>query len=63
MSTDNSKDKQKENKNMKKAKFEREEYGYGYDISANDLKTVGQNVSAKSNKDSKANHPISNDKK
>jgi hypothetical protein len=63
LSTDKSNIKQKENKNMKKAKFEREEYGYGYDISANDLNIIGQNKSAKSNKDSKANHPISNDKK
>jgi hypothetical protein len=63
LSSDNSNNKQKQNKNMKMEKLDREEYGYGYDISMNDLNIIGQNESAKSNKENKANHPINNDKK
>lgn len=58
-----SKNKQEENKEKKIGKLDREEYGYGYDISVNDLNTVGQNESAKTNNDKRANHPISNDDK
>ncbi|MFX3673743.1 MAG: hypothetical protein ACE3JQ_04785 [Paenisporosarcina sp.] len=57
------KDKQEENKNKKKKQQDREEYGYGYDISVNDLDRLGQNESAKTNKNRVANHPISNDDK
>lgn len=58
-----SRNKQEENKQKKMKNLDREEYGYGYDISINDLKTLGQNESAKTNKDQRANHPISNDDK
>lgn len=58
-----SKNQQEENKKKKMEKLDREEYGYGYDISVNDLNTLGQNESAKTNNDKRTNHPISNDDK
>jgi len=60
-----SKKKQEQNKDEKKKQQDREEFGYGYDISVDDLDTLGQNESAKTNKDRNrvANHPISNDDK
>lgn len=56
-------DKQEENKKMKKKKLDREEYGYGYDLSVDELNTVGQNESAKTNESQAPNHPVSNDNK
>lgn len=58
-----SKNNQQRNKNNKKKNQEREEYGYGYEISVNDLNRIGQNDAAKTNTKTRANHPISLDKK
>ena len=44
-------------------KLDREEFGYGYDIASDDLKTLGQNEAAKTNKTRSANHPVNNDLK
>ena len=52
-----------ENIPKKMKKQDREEFGYGYDISVDDLKTLGQNEAAKTNKTKSANHPVDNDRK
>ena len=58
-----SRNKQEENKQKKMKNLDREEYGYGYDISINDLKTLGQNESAKTNKDQRVRRTTSDDDK
>ena len=63
MSKSKNKKNQQENIPKKMQQQDREEFGYGYDIALNDLKTLGQNESAKSNKTRSANHQVNNDSK